>query len=179
MRCAVFASALVGIVCTQAACEPCGGEEIEQYEAGQVIVEGIAGDLGKLVYSNKGGIEDCMRDSAACATPYFLVQDEYSRLYLDRPQFFISVTIEHVASGVTVALPSPDVTIRAFEYHPNSTDVEFPVISGEITVELSENNFDARYELTLDRGAGQTLVVQGGRFAALDGSVETACINAG
>lgn len=99
----------------------------------------------------------CLNVDGSCSlTPIFSVGSTDNRLSVD-------VTFPETASGMTITLPSPDVSVSAF-LNTGSATSQPTVVSGTLTVEsVSPSGFQASFDLQLMTDDGQVITITGGQ----------------
>jgi len=113
----------------------------------------------------------CMQAPATCSSLAFFA---YGDPYTLQGALDLLVRLSSFQNAQPVALPSSDVVVMASleGLFPNDGGVgpeTLTLTSGTVTVTLSPDNFDARFDMTFIGSSGDTVVVQNGRAESLNG----------
>jgi hypothetical protein len=118
----------------------------------------------------------CMQAPSSCTSVSF---------GLNNGPLPIQVNVSTLENGKTVALPSPNVAVSAqlndallgLSHDSGVYQESLTLITGSITVTVSLNNFDSRFDMTFSSANGSGVLIQNGRAAMLDAtwSQQTVC----
>jgi hypothetical protein len=118
----------------------------------------------------------CMQAPSTCASVSFGVEGG---------PLPIQVKVSALENGKTVALPSPNVVVSAqlndvflgLYYDGGVYQESLTLIAGSITVTVSLNNFDSRFDMTFTSANGSEVLIDNGRAAVLNAiwSQQTSC----
>jgi hypothetical protein len=113
--------------------------------------------------------KSCIQAPDTCASVSFISRASSGCTALD-----LEVRLDSFHSGRVIPLPSADVTVNAVLHDADlSSDAgvekePLALVEGNVSVTVSLNNFDARFNLTLARPNGDLVTIKDGRAALLN-----------
>jgi hypothetical protein len=118
--------------------------------------------------------QKCMQAPGACTTASFGCYNDGSFNEVGCASLAFTVALARFQNGQVIVLPSPDVAVVAsLDGLPYPCDSgigieSLTLQSGTVSVNISLNNFDAQYDLTLTQPDGTSAITLGGEVAMLN-----------
>jgi hypothetical protein len=172
-----------------AGCHTCGGSyngTMTGYtsnwdNAGIVIVpapDGIQTTVSRVPHGGCGSGADlfCQEGLVAECTDVCVALDTLSDDAGQSSYVLVTVRMAGRPPTTTIALPDPKVEVT-FIVQGGPEDGIYTATNGHVITKTTQNNFVVEVDATAVTPLGETIALQGGRYARVNGHTETICVN--